>query len=330
MRAYWYEKAGPAAEVMQSGTVPDPSPEKDEVRVRVTHSAINPTDSKRRKIGRELGQFSRIIPNNDGAGVIDQVGAGVAPARIGERVWMFGAQAGRPNGTAAEYVTLPSRQAIALPTQASLADGACLGVPAVTAHRSLFADGSIAGRTVLVTGAAGRVGAYAVQLAKWAGARVIGTAGSAEKVAATSALGADLVLDYASDDVVKRVLEFTGGVGIDRIVDAAFSETIQVAPQLLRANGVIATYSSDADPAPKIPFHNLMYKNITIRPLAIFGMPADAQDRAFADITAALQAGALKHRIGRRMAFEQMIEAHALMDGKGAWGCLVVDVAAEK
>ena len=328
MRAYWYEKAGAAADVLNFGTMPDPLPAAGEVRIKVTHSAINPTDSKRRTLGRELGQFKRIVPNNDGAGVIDQVGEGVAATRIGEHVWIFGAQAGRPNGTAAEFVTLPSRQAIALPGVASLAEGACLGVPAVTAHRGLFADGSIAGQTILVTGAAGRVGSYAVQLAKWAGARVIATAGSEEKVAAVRALSADLVLDYATGDVVKKVGEATNGAGVDRIVDTAFSETIQLAPQLLRANGVIATYSSDADPNPKIPFQALMYKNIMIRPLAIFGMPTEAQDRAFADVTAALADGKLQHRIGRRMQFDEMAEAHALIDERGVWGCLIVDVAA--
>lgn len=330
MRAYWYEKAGPAAEVLSCGAMPDPNPEAGEVRVKVTHSTVNPTDAKRRTAGREVSQFGRIIPNNDGAGVIDQIGPGVSKKRIGERVWIFGAQAGRPHGTAADYVVLASRLAIALPAEASLADGACLGVPAVTAHRGLFADGSIAGQTVLVTGAAGRVGSYAVQLAKWAGARVIGTAGSAAKVAAAAALGADLALNYATDDVVKSVLEFTAGAGVDRIVDTAFSDTIKLAPQLLRPNGVIASFSSDADPVPKIPFLSLMYKNITIRPFAIFAMPRDAQDQAFAGITAALRAGKLQHRIGGRMSFEGMIDAHALMDGKGVWGCLVVDVAADR
>ncbi len=328
MRAYWYEKAGTAENVLKFGTMADPTPGAGEVRIKVTHSTINPTDGKRRTLGRELNQFSRIIPNNDGSGVIDQVGAGVSTTRVGEFVWIFGAQAGRAHGTAAEFVTLPSRQAIALPSQASLAEGACLGVPAVTAHRGLFADGSIAGQTVLVTGAAGRVGSYAVQLAKWAGARVIGTVGSEQKSAAVRALGADLVINYSSDDVVRQVTAFTEGVGIDRIIDTAFSETIQLAPQLVRPNGVIATYSSDADATPKIPFQALMYKNITIRPFAIFGMPATAQDRAFSDTTAALSANKLQHRIGRRLEFDEMIEGHALIDGRGVWGCLVVDVAA--
>jgi NADPH:quinone reductase len=327
MHAYWYETAGKAGSVMVAGTLPDPVPEDGCVRVRITHSAINPTDSKRRQTGRELGPFKRIIPNNDGSGIIDQVGAGVPAARVGERVWIFGAQAGRPFGTAANYTILPARQAIVLPKPASLADGACLGVPAVTAHRGLFADGSIAGQTVLVTGAAGRVGAYTVQLAKWAGARVIATAGSPQKVASLRSLGADLAIDYSAQNVVDAVASFTGGVGVDRIVDTAFSDTIGLTPQLLRANGVIATYSSDADANPKIPFQQLMYKNITIRTLAIFGMPRDAQDRAFADITAALADGRLQHRIGRRMNFDQMIDAHEIMDTKGVWGCLVVDVA---
>ncbi len=328
MRAYWYEKSGAALDVLQSGTITDPVPVAGEVRIRVAFSAINPTDVKRRQTGRELGPFSRIIPNNDGAGTIDVVGEGVPASRLGQRVWIFGAQAGRPNGTAAQYVAIPSRQAIALPPSAKLIDGACLGVPAVTAHRALFADGSIAGQTILVTGAAGRVGSYAVQLAKWAGARVIATAASAEKVAAINALGADLVVDYVAGDIEKAILTFTEGVGVDRVVDTAFSHTIQIAPRIVRSNGVVATYSSDADPTPRIPFHGLMYKNITIRPLAIFGMPTDAQDRAFADITAALRAGVLRHRIGRRFGFDQMAQAHAAMEAGGIWGCLVVDLKA--
>jgi len=156
---------------------------------------------------------------------------------------------------------------------------------------------------------------------------VIGTAGSADKVAAVSANGADLALSYATDDVVKVVADFTGGGGVDRIVDTAFSQTIAQAPDLLRANGVIATYSSDADANPRIPFHALMYKNIAIRPFAIFGMPREAQDRAFSDITAALAANRLQPRIGQRMSFDRMIEAHALMEARDVWGCLVVDVA---
>lgn len=326
MHAYWYEKAGPAADVLECGTMPDPVSRRGEVLVKVTHSAINPTDAKRRTSGRELTQFQRIIPNNDGAGIIEAIGDDVPSTRVGERVWIFGAQADRPCGTAAEYILLPSRQAIALPERASLSDGACLGVPAVTAHRGLFSDGSITGQTVLVTGAAGRVGSYAVQLAKWAGARVIGTAGSDEKVKAVDALGADLALRYDGDDVAAAIRDFAGDDGIDRVVDTAFSETIALAAAVLRPNGVIASYSSDACWTPQIPFQTLMRKNIVMRPFGIFAMPREAQDRAFADINAALRAGVLRHRIGRTVPFGDMVAAHAQMEGKGVWGCFVVEV----
>ena len=184
MRAVWYESKGPAAEVLVAGEMPDPEPGPGEVRVRIAVSSVNPTDVKRRREGRELGRFARIVPDNDGAGTIDRVGAGVPASRFGERVWVFGAQAGRPFGTAAEYTCVPARFAIPLPDNASFADGACLGVPAVTAHRCLFADGPVRDRAVLVSGGAGRVGAYAVRMAKRAGAFVIATASSPAKLAA--------------------------------------------------------------------------------------------------------------------------------------------------
>ena len=142
------------------------------------------------------------------------------------------------------------------------------------------------------------------------------------------ALGADLVLDYTKDDQVAAVARLTGGAGVERIVDTSFSATIALAPDLIRANGVIATYASDAVSNPPIPFQQLMYKNITIRPFSIYGIPAAAQERAFADITAALSAGRLAHRIGRRFEFDGMIAAHAAMDAGRVWGCTVVDVAA--
>jgi NADPH2:quinone reductase len=156
---------------------------------------------------------------------------------------------------------------------------------------------------------------------------VIGTAGAAEKVAAVRALGADLVLSYARDDVIAAVRDFAGEDGVDRVVDTAFSESIALASEVLRLNGVIASYSSDACWNPEIPFQTLMRKNIVIRPFGIFAMPRAAQDRAFADITAALRAGVLRHRIGRMVGFGEMAAAHTEMDGGGVWGGLVVEVA---
>ena len=326
MKAFWYDRPGPAAEVMESGELPDPQPATGEVRVRVAVSGLNPTDIKRRQSGRELGALGRIIPNNDGAGIVDRVGAGVSEKRVGERVWLFGAQAMRANGTAAEFTVIPSRQAIALPGNASFEDGAGLGVPAVTAHRCVFADGPPKGETILVTGAAGRVGRYAVQFAKWAGATVIATVGSAEKAAHVKALGADHVLDYTTDDMVAEIKSLTDGAGVDRVAETEFGANLGISAQIVKPGGVIVTYGSDRQPEPVMPFYALMYGNIVMRPFTIYGMGADAQDLAFADITTCLAGGVLRHLVGRRFAFENMVAAHQSLENGSVFGSPLVDV----
>lgn len=326
MHAVWYEKAGKAGAVLVAGEMPDPEPGPGEVRVRIAVSAVNPTDVKRRREGRELGRFPRIVPNNDGAGIIDRVGPGVPETRLGERVWIFGAQAGRPFGTAAAFTVVPARQAIPLPAAASFDDGACLGVPAVTAHYALFGDGPLTGKTVLVTGGAGRVGAYAVQLAKRAGATVIATVGSAGKAETVRGLGADHVLNYKTDNIAAAIQRLTSGEGVDRIVEVAFGANIALAPKIMKANGVIATYASDAAPEPTLPFYPLMFSNVTIRPFIIYALPHTAQDRAFTAITAALKDGALQHRIAARFPLARLAEAHDAIESGVAVGCVLVDV----
>ena len=326
MQAYWYEQKGAAGDVLRFDDMPTPEPGSGEVRVRVARSAINPTDCKRREIGRELDAFPRIIPNNDGSGIIDAVGGGVDEGRVGERVWIFGAQAMRPFGTAAEYCVIPSDQARHLGDTASFDDGACLGVPAVTAHRAVFADGNVDGKVVLVSGAAGRVGAYAVQLAKLAGALVIATAGPAEKVAYVKSLGADHALSYRDGDLAACVAEVTDGRGVDRMIDVAFGVNVAQAPSLIRVNGTLTSYGSDAEKTPVLPFYEFMYKNILIRPFAIFGMPADAKQAAFRDIEKHLADGALTHRIDKRFTFDDMVAAHEAIEGGDLFGCCVVTV----
>lgn len=326
MRAIWYERSGPAAEVLTPGEMPDLEPGPGEVRVRLALSAMNPTDVKRRERGRELDRFARIIPHNDGAGMIDWVGEGVPEARQGERVWIFGAQAGRPFGTAAQFVVVPARQAIRLPDAATFEDGACLGVPAVTAHRCLFADGGIEGATVVVSGGTGRVGAYAIQLAKRAGATVIATVGSAEKADQAKALGADHALCYRRDDLAAALAEITGGRGVDRVVEVEFGSNVGWTAKALKSNGSIATYASMADTKPRIPFYALMYKNIAVRFVAIFDMPRAAQDEAFADITACLAGGALRHRIGLRCAFAEVVRAHEALEANAVDGCALLEI----
>ena len=185
MKAASYDRYGPAAEVLEVRDVERPAPGPGEVLVKVALSGINPTDWKSRSgaTPRPIDGFQ--IPHHDGAGVIEAVGDGVDPARVGQRVWLWLAAAGRRWGTAAEWTVVPQDQAVPLSGGASQELGACLGVPAMTAHWCLFADGPVAGKTVLVAGGAGAVGHFAIQLARHAGARVITTVSGPEKATLT-------------------------------------------------------------------------------------------------------------------------------------------------
>jgi NADPH2:quinone reductase len=326
MRAAWYERNGSAADVLTLGEMPVPEPGPGEVRLRVVVSGLNPTDVKSRAGSRPMG-FPRVVPHQDGAGVIDKVGPGVPASRVGERVWVFTVQWQRPWGTAAEFTVVPARLAVRLPSNTGFDEGACLGIPAVTAHRCLFADGPLAGQTVLVTGGAGAVGHYAVQLARWAGARVIATVSSPEKAAAAAAAGADHTVNYRSADPAAQILELTGGAGVDRIVDVDFGANLPVSLKVLKVNGTIATYASMGDPEPKIPFYALMAKNTTIRPVLLYTMPDRARDEAVSDIVRLVEGGRLLHQIGARFPLERIVEAHQAQESGKVTGNIVVDVA---
>ncbi len=328
MRAAWYEKTGPAAEVLQVGEMPVPEPGPGEVRVRVVASGLNPTDVKTRAGSRPMA-FPRVVPHQDGAGVIDKVGPGVPAARVGERVWMFIVQWQRPWGTAAEFTVVPATLAVTLPRNTSFAEGACLGIPGVTAHRCLFADGPVAGQTVLVTGGAGAVGHYAVQLAKWGGATVIATVSSREKGARASAAGADHTVNYRTGNPAAEILDLTGGAGVDRIVDVDFGANLAVSLKVIKANGTIAAYASMGDAEPTLPFYALMTKNVTLRPVLLYTMPERAKDEAADDIVHLVEAGRLQHQIGVRFPLARIVDAHHAQESGQVIGNIVVDVAPE-
>jgi NADPH:quinone reductase len=329
MRAAWYERKGAAREVLQIGELPIPQPGSGEVCVRVMVSGINPSDTKGRIgwRGQTDMPFPRIIPHQDGSGVIDAIGADVPESRLGERVWLYEAQRGRAFGTAAEYVVVPSSNAVRLPEGVSFTDAACLGVPAMTAHRCLFADGPIAGKTVLVTGAAGGVGQYAVQLAKWGGATVLATISSAEKAEQARAIGADYAINYRDEDVAARIQELIGGAGVDRIVEVAFGANLPVSLQVLKTNGVIATYSSDADPTPTIPFGQLLGKDLTVRFVLVYVMGDTAHQDAIRDITTALEAG-LPHAVAvQRFSLNEIAAAHEAVETGHTAGKVLIDLS---
>ena len=326
MRAVWYEQNGPA-EVMQVGEMPKPIPGAGEALVKIVSSGINPSDWKRRA-GQTRGMdFPRVIPHQDGSGVIEAVGEGVAASRAGERVWLYEAQYGRPFGTAAEYCVIPSQHAIAMPAGITFQQGACLGVPAMTAHRCVFADGPVAGKTVLVTGGAGAVGNYAVQLAALDGATVISTVSSDHKAQIARDAGAAHTVNYRSEDTAARIMDLTYGRGVDHIVEVDFAGNFPVSREVIRSNGVIAIYAQGTAAQPPVPMQ-VRASNVNVRSVLVYDMPEQAKQDASEQITSLLEQDKLSHLLGPRFALESAVEAHQAVEG-GAIGNVTLDVAAE-
>lgn len=323
MYAAWYEKNGPAAEVLQVGELPDPQPGPGEVRIRLHASAVNPSDVKARAGSRPI-KWPRVVPDSDGAGVVDRVGAGVNSRRAGERVWTFNGQWERPFGTSAQYIVLPAALAVPLPTSLSWEQGACLGIPVMTAHRCLFADGPVAGKTVLVTGGAGVVAHYAIQLAKWAGATVVTTVSSEAKAAHARAVGADVVINYRSENVVERIRAETGGV--DRVVDVDFGGNLPLIVQVLRPNGGVASYASTGDLEPKFPYRELFHLNPTIRPVLVYTMPDEAKAHAIADIARWLAAAKPVFAIAERYPLNEVVKAHLAVERGAKIGHIMLNI----
>jgi NADPH:quinone reductase len=324
MRAVWYERNG-VADVLHVGEMPNPTPGPGEVRVRIVTSGINPSDWKRRQGLTRRMEFPRVIPHQDGAGVIDRVGPGVPASRLGERVWLYESQIGRPFGTAAEYTVQPAAHAVPLPPNTSFAEGAGLGVPAMTAHRCVCADGPVTGKTVLVTGGAGAVGHYAIQFAKLHGAQVVATVSSEQKAQIALAAGADHTINYRTEDTAKRIRDLTGGAGVDHIVEVDFAGNFHVSREVLRSNGALAVYAAGVAPQPPVP---LQFKasNITVRFVLVYDMPEPAKHAAVQEITPLLEGGKLHHLAGPHFPLGSAREAHLAVEG-GAIGKVVLEVA---
>jgi NADPH:quinone reductase len=330
MKACWYEGTGPAAAVLQFGEMPPPEPGPGQVRVRVAVTAVNPSDTKGRSgwRGRPMA-YPRIIPHQDGSGTIDKLGPGVTGRRVGERVWIYMAQRGSAFGTAAEFTVVSQERAVPLPEGTSFEEGACLGIPAMTAHRALYSDGDIAGKAILVQGGAGAVGFYAVQLAKLGGAKsVIATVSREEQAAQARKAGADHIVNYKTERVTDRVAAIVGSKpSLDRIVEVALGANIDADVEMLRANGAIAAYSSDAVAEPKLPFLQMLVKDLTVHTLIIYEVPQSARDAAARDINRALEQRKLVHQIAEVLPFERMAEAHDRMEGGRTIGKLLIRVS---
>jgi NADPH:quinone reductase len=325
MRAVWYDRQGHADEVLVCGELPTPTPGPGEVLVRLEASGVNPSDTFRRG-GATPPEYPRVVPNSDGAGVVEQVSPGVAPSRISTRVWLYNGQRnGRWMGTAAEYIALAEELVTELPDHVSFAEGATLGIPAMTAHRCVFLAAPVQGRYVLVTGGAGAVGHYAVQLAAWAGATVIATVSSPEKAARAMGGGAAHAIDYKRDDVAGRVLELTGGQGVHHVVDVDFGGNLSATLACVRASGSIAVYASNGDRTPKLPVRELMARNVSVHFMVLPTSAPEARRRAQADIARWTGSGRRMLTVAGTFPLYETAAAHKAVEAGGKTGTVVVE-----
>jgi NADPH:quinone reductase len=327
MIAAWYDRQGRATDVLQVGDLPETEPGRGEVRVRLVLSGINPGDIKKRMgwLGSAMA-FPRIVPHSDGTGVIEAVGSGVGAARVGTRVWVYGAQSYRPFGTAALTTVVPSALAVGLPDSVSDETGACLGIPGLTAHRTVFADGPVAGQTVLVHGVRGSVSSLAAQLARWGGATVIGTVRTNAEIDAVENDVADHVIPLESDpEAAAAVIRDLAPDGVDRVVEVALSANADLDAAVVRNGAVVAAYATVKD-RPELPFWPMLFANVTIRLLGSDDFPQAAKDAAARDLTSAAAEGALSVTVARTFPLTEIAAAHELVESGSAAGRVLISI----
>ena len=323
MRAAWYLKNGEAKDVMLLGDLPKPQAAAGEVLVRLATSGVNPSDVKSRR-ARPLTEM--IVPHSDGAGVIEAVGAGVPGSRIGERVWIWNGQWGRAMGTAAEYIALPSAQAVHLPEQVDFAAGACFGIPALTALQAVHLAGELKDQQVLVTGASSAVGHYVTQLVTLAGGQVIGTVGSPAKARHAQAAGMKEAIFYKTESVADRVKALTAGRGVPVIIDMDFASTGKLLTEgALAPHGRVICFGSNA-PDITLNFRALLFPSLSLKFFLVYDLtPADRQT-AQARLNELLQTQQLQHAISRRFALADIVAAHEAVEAGQDIGNVVVDL----
>ena len=292
--------------------MPAPEPGPGEVRVRVNLSGVNPGDTKKRGDWVGYGMpYPRIVPHSDGSGVLDAVGDGVDCTRVGRRVWVYGAQSYRPFGTAAQLTVVPAEHAVDLPDGISDELSACLGIPGITAHRAVFADGPVTDRTVLVHGVLGAVGSLAAQLACRGGATVLGTVTHEHDLNLVNPAVAHAVALDQPDPV--DAIRANAPEGVNRIIEVAFSDNADLDAAVVANDAVIAAYATRSD-RPEIPFWPMLFANLTIRLLGSDDFPAAATHQAAADLTTAAREGSLSIPIGPPLPLEQIANAHDRVD----------------
>ena len=324
MRAAYYENNGPAREVIRLGEVETPRPGPGEVVVRLAASGVNPSDVKSRAGATRKIAFPRVIPHSDGAGTIERVGDGVAGSRVGERVWTWNAQWKRPFGTCAEYVVLPERLAVGLPETASFEEGACLGIPAMTAYHAVAVAEAWAGSTLLISGGAGAVAHYAIQFAKARGAVVITTVSSPEKAKLAQDAGADHVIDYKRENVGERVMELTDKAGVDAMIELDLTANAKLLPAVLRPRGAVIIYGTR--PEAQIPAQWLLVNAIKLQFIFVYELTQEERAAAVGAITGMLGKKRLISNVALTLPLDRVIAAHEAVEGGRIAGNVVLQI----
>jgi NADPH2:quinone reductase len=326
MRAAFYEANGPARSVLQLGDVPPPEPGDGEVRIKIAASGVNPSDVKAREGRTRKLAYPRVIPHSDGAGVVDAVGGGVDRGRIGERVWIWNAQWKRALGTCAEYVAVPQAMAVPLPAHVSFEEGACLGIPAMTAYQAVAAAEAWAGSTLLVSGGAGGVGHYVIQFAKARGAVVITTVSSQAKAELARKAGADHIIDYKQEDVGARVMDLTDNAGVDAVIELDLSANAKLLPRVLRPRGVVVVYGMGT-PESQLPSQWMLVNAITVKFIYVYELTAEERGAAIAGITQMLKDRRLINNVALTVPLSDIVAAHEAVESGQATGNVVVSIA---
>jgi NADPH2:quinone reductase len=324
MQAAFYVKQGPAREVLQIGEQPTPEPGPGEVRVHLKTSGVNPSDWKSRSGRTSPMSAPLIIPHSDGAGDIDRVGPGVAN-RVGERVWVWNGQWRRPHGTAAEYIVLPSAQAVLLPEPIDYAEGACFGIPALTALQAVRLAELSPASTVMIVGGAGSVAHYAIQFAKMRGARVITTVSGPEKAAHARRAGSDEVINYRTENFGQRVKTLTDGHGVDALIELDLSTNGKDYPNILRPHATVVVYGMSSSEST-LPTLWLMRNSITLRLFLVYDLSASDRDACLAELGALFQSKRLIHTVGRSLPLDDIALAHELSERGEVIGNIVLDI----
>jgi NADPH2:quinone reductase len=321
MRAAYYEENGTARDVLRIGEVETPRPGAGEVRVKLATSGLNPSDVKSRAgLTRKIA-WPRVIPHSDGAGVIEAVGEGVSPSRIGERVWVWNGQWKRAFGTAAEYIALPSAQAVKLPDSVSFEAGACLGIPAMTAYHAVVLAGAGKGTSLLVSGGAGAVSQYVIQFAKRAGARVITTISSEEKAKIAREAGADVTIDHKREQVDARVMEVTDKRGVDAVIELDLAANSKLIPGVLRPKGSVIVFGTGGDAL--LPAQFCLVNSIRVQFFLVYELDAAERARTLAAIEAALTDGLINRVAQPTFALSDIAAAHEAIE-RGSIGNVIV------